>query len=39
VQFARFPGSVHDAREDTALMILGWVGDRFAGRPTGSNCG
>jgi alpha-beta hydrolase superfamily lysophospholipase len=39
VQFARFPGSVHDAREDTAVMILGWVLDRFAGRPTGSNCG
>jgi alpha-beta hydrolase superfamily lysophospholipase len=38
VQFARFPGSVHDAREDTALMILGWVEDRFAGRPTGANC-
>jgi acetyl esterase/lipase len=38
VQFARYPGSVHDAREDTAVMILGWVLDRFAGRPTGSNC-
>jgi pimeloyl-ACP methyl ester carboxylesterase len=38
VQFARYPGSVHDAREDTAVMILGWVMDRFAGRPTGSNC-
>jgi acetyl esterase/lipase len=39
VQFARFPGSVHDARDDTAPMILGWVMDRFAGRPTGSTCG
>jgi acetyl esterase/lipase len=38
VQFARYPGSVHDAREDTAIMILGWVMDRFAGRPTSSNC-
>jgi acetyl esterase/lipase len=38
VQFARYPGSVHDAREDTAVMILGWVLDRFAVRPTGSNC-
>jgi len=38
VQFARYPGSSHDAREDTALYILGWVGDRFAGRPTASNC-
>jgi acetyl esterase/lipase len=38
VQFARYPGSVHDAREDTAVMILGWVEDRFAGRPTSSNC-
>jgi acetyl esterase/lipase len=38
VQLARYPGSVHDAREDTAVMILGWVMDRFAGRPTSSNC-
>jgi pimeloyl-ACP methyl ester carboxylesterase len=38
VQFVRYPGSVHDAREDTAVMILGWVMDRFAGRPTTSNC-
>jgi pimeloyl-ACP methyl ester carboxylesterase len=38
VQFTRYPGSVHDAREDTAVMILGWVMDRFAGRPTSSNC-
>jgi pimeloyl-ACP methyl ester carboxylesterase len=39
VQFARYPGAVHDAREDTAVYILGWVVDRFAGRPTASNCG
>lgn len=39
VQFARFPGSSHDAREDTALYLLGWAVDRFAGRPTSSNCG
>jgi alpha-beta hydrolase superfamily lysophospholipase len=39
VQFARYPGSSHDAREDTAIHILGWVVDRFAGRPTSSNCG
>ncbi len=39
VQFARYPGSSHDAREDTAVYILGWVVDRFAGRPTSSNCG
>ncbi|MEP1079583.1 lipase family protein [Leptolyngbya sp. PL-A3] len=38
VQFARYPGSTHDAREDTAVYILGWVVDRFAGRPTPSNC-
>ncbi len=38
VQFARYPGSSHDAREDTAVHILGWVVDRFAGRPTASNC-
>lgn len=39
VQFARYPGSSHDAREDTAVYILGWVVDRFARRPTSSNCG
>lgn len=38
VQFQRYPGSTHDAREDTAFHILGWVSDRFAGRPTSSNC-
>jgi len=38
VQFARYPGSSHDAREDTAIYLLGWVVDRFAGRPTASNC-
>ncbi len=38
VQFARYPGSTHDARDDTAIYILGWVLDRFAGRPTASNC-
>lgn len=38
VQFARYPGSSHDAREDTAVYILGWTVDRFAGRPTSSNC-
>jgi len=38
VQFARYPGSSHDAREDTAVYLLGWAVDRFAGRPTSSNC-
>lgn len=38
VQFQRYPGSSHDAREDTAFHILGWVVDRFAERPTSSNC-
>jgi len=38
VQFARYPGSTHDAREDTAVYILGWIEDRFAGRPTPSTC-
>jgi len=38
VQFARYPGSSHDAREDTSLYILGWVVDRFAGQPAPSNC-
>ena len=38
VQLARYPGSSHDAREDTALHILGWVVDRFADRPAASTC-
>jgi acetyl esterase/lipase len=36
VFFQRYVGSVHDAREDTALQILSWM---FEGRVITSNCG
>jgi pimeloyl-ACP methyl ester carboxylesterase len=39
VQFVRLPGVGHDAREESAVIVIGWIQDRFAGRPTGSNCG
>jgi alpha-beta hydrolase superfamily lysophospholipase len=38
VQLVRYPGVEHDAAAQSALMTLGWIEDRFAGRPTGSNC-
>lgn len=38
VQFVRLPGVSHDAREESAVLVIGWIQDRFAGRPTGSNC-
>lgn len=31
-------GVGHDAREESAVLVIGWLQDRFAGRPTGSNC-
>lgn len=39
VQFARYPGVSHDSSRESAVMVIGWIEDRFAGRPTGSNCG
>lgn len=39
VQLVRYPGVQHDATNESAIMTIGWIGDRFAGRPTGSNCG
>ncbi len=38
VQLARFPGIGHDAAEESALFVIGWMGDRFAGRPAASGC-
>lgn len=36
----RYPGDGHNAVVDSsAVRVLGWIGDRFAGRPPGSNCG
>lgn len=39
VTFIRLPGVGHDAREESAILTVGWIEDRFAGRPTGSTCG
>jgi alpha-beta hydrolase superfamily lysophospholipase len=39
VQLVRYPGVQHDASAESAIATIGWVEDRFAGRPTGSNCG
>jgi acetyl esterase/lipase len=39
VELVRLPGVGHDAREDSAVLVIGWIQDRFAGRPTGSTCG
>lgn len=38
VQLVRFPGIGHDAAEEAALFVIGWMGDRFAGRPAASGC-
>lgn len=38
VQFARYPGVEHDASAESAIMTVGWIEDRFAGRPNGSTC-
>lgn len=38
VTFIRLPGVGHDAREESAVVTLGWIEDRLAGRPTGSTC-
>lgn len=39
VQFVRYPGVGHDASAESAVMTVGWIEDRFAGRPNGSTCG
>jgi len=39
VQFARYPGVQHDASAESAIMTVGWIEDRFAGRPNGPTCG
>jgi alpha-beta hydrolase superfamily lysophospholipase len=39
VQFVRLPGVGHDARNESGIVTVGWIEDRFAGRPTGSTCG
>jgi acetyl esterase/lipase len=39
VTLIRLPGVGHDARDESAVITLGWIEDRFAGHPTGSTCG
>ncbi|WP_088890529.1 alpha/beta fold hydrolase [Leptolyngbya ohadii] len=39
VQFTRLPGVGHDARNESGILTVGWIEDRFATRPTGSTCG
>lgn len=40
VVFERYPGDDHNpVVENSAVRVLGWLDDRFAGRPTGSTCG
>jgi len=39
VAFERYPGDDHNpVVENSAVRVLGWLDDRFAGRPTGSTC-
>lgn len=39
VQLVRYPGVEHPAALESAIMTVGWIDDRFAGRPTSPNCG
>jgi pimeloyl-ACP methyl ester carboxylesterase len=39
VQFVRLPGVGHDARNESGVLTVGWIEDRFAGRNIGSTCG
>lgn len=39
VTLVRLPGVGHDARNESGIITVGWIEDRFAGRPTGSTCG
>ena len=39
VQFERYPGSDHvPVVDESALRVLGWLEDRFAGRPPSTTC-
>jgi acetyl esterase/lipase len=39
VQFMRYPGDDHNAvMVSSAVATVGWIEDRFAGRPAASNC-
>jgi predicted esterase len=38
VQLARLPGVGHDARNESGVLTVGWIEDRFAERPPGNTC-
>jgi alpha-beta hydrolase superfamily lysophospholipase len=38
VQLVRYPATEHDSSAHAGLMVIGWIQDRFAGRPTSPNC-
>ena len=38
VQLVRLPGVGHDARNESGVLTVGWIEDRFAGRHSGSTC-
>ena len=38
VQFMRLPGVTHDARNESGVLTVGWIQDRFAGRPAPTSC-
>lgn len=38
VQLVRYPGVQHDAADQSGIMTVGWIADRFEGRPASSNC-
>lgn len=39
VTLMRFPGVQHPGSDETGVATIGWIEDRFAGRPTGPTCG
>jgi acetyl esterase/lipase len=39
VTLLHLPGVSHDARNESGVVSVGWIADRFAGLPTGSTCG
>jgi alpha-beta hydrolase superfamily lysophospholipase len=39
VTLVSLPGVGHDSAEESGLLVVGWIEDRFAGRPVGTTCG
>ncbi len=38
VTFIRLPNIPHDARQESAILTIGWIQDRFDGVPAGDTC-